>query len=398
MIRYHCMCAQPSTPSASAPPARRIPRVDEFGVDFFGPFDRVTGLGTSARGFVGALKEAGVPVHLVPTGNLYPGLATVEPGLESDSRRFPLAIEHVNADTTERFLWHFGGEVDGAHARVAVWYWELAAFRPDWIHNTRRYDEIWVASQFGRRAVSAVTNVPVVVVPPPVTLTSGSELRPVRERFGIPRERFLFLYVFDYSSYVDRKNPDCLVDAFVEEFSGEPDVGLVLKVSHADAAAAGYGRLVAAAEAHSNITLISEVLDQADLETLFRTADCYVSPHRSEGFGLTVAEAMLRDCPVIATDYGATTDFLTPETGFPLDYTLVELEEDQGPYPHGYVWADPSREHLRRLLREVAADVPAARRRAAAGRRLISEEYSFAAAGERMRRRLLGLYEAAGLA
>ena len=226
-----------------------------------------------------------------------------------------------------------------------------------------------------------------------VTLTSGSELRPLRERFGIPREQFLFLYVFDYSSYVDRKNPDCLVDAFVDEFFGEPDVGLVLKVSHADAAAAGYGRLIAAAEAHSNITLISEMLDQADLETLFRTADCYVSPHRSEGFGLTVAEAMLRGCPVIATDYGATTDFLTPETGFPLEYTLVELEEDQGPYPRGYVWADPSREHLRGLLREVTQDVSAARGRAAAGRRLMDEEYSFAAVGGRMRSRLLRLHE-----
>ena len=351
----------------------------------------MTGLGTSARGFVGGLQEARVPVHLVPTGSLYPGLATVEPGLESDSRRFPLAIEHVNADTTERFLWRFGGDVDGVSARVAIWYWELAAFRPDWIVNTRYYDEIWVASQFGRRAVSAVTNVPVVVVPPPVTLPTGGETRPIRERLGIPREQFLFLYVFDYSSYVDRKNPFCLVDAFVDEFAGEPDVGLLLKVSHADTASAGYRRLIAEAEAHSNVMLVSEVLDDADLEALFRTADCYVSPHRSEGFGLTIAEAMLRDCPVIATDYGATTDFLTPETGFPLEYALVELEVDQGPYPRGYVWADPSREHLRLLLREVADDVPAAQRRAAAGRRLISEAFSFAAVGERMRRRLVRL-------
>ena len=399
MIRYDCMRPQPATIADSLRPGRCVRRVDDFGVDLYGPMDLVTGLGTSARGFAGALRAAGIPVHLVPTGSLFEGVTVVEPGLESDSRRFPLTIEHVNADSTERFLWHFGGDVAGASARVAVWYWELAAFRPDWIGNIRHYDEIWVGSQFGRRAVAAVTNVPVVVVPPPVTLSSGGgEVRPIRERFGIPREQFFFLYVFDYSSYVDRKNPFCLVDAFVDEFSGEPNVGLVLKVSHADAAAAGYRRLVAAAEAHSNITFISEVLDQADLEALFQTADCYVSPHRSEGFGLTVAEAMLRDCPVIATDYGATTDFLTPETGFPLEYSLVELEEDQGPYPHGFVWADPSREHLRLLLREVAGDVPAARRRAAAGRRLISEEFSFAAAGERMRRRLLCLHEGAARA
>jgi glycosyltransferase involved in cell wall biosynthesis len=270
----------------------------------------------------------------------------------------------------------------------------LAAFRPDWIPNVRHYDEIWVASRFVQRSVSAVTNVPVVVVPPPVTLPSSGETRPIRARLGIPDDQFVFLYVFDFSSYVDRKNPICLVDAFVDEFAGAQDVGLLLKVSHAAPAQSGYRRLQAAAEAHENVTLASEVMDDADLESLFQTADCYVSPHRSEGFGLTLAEAMLRDCPVIATDYGATTDFLTPETGFPLEYSLVELEEDQGPYPKGYVWADASREHLRTLLRHVVDDVPEARQRAEAGRRLILEQYSVAAAGERMSRRLHGLYEA----
>ncbi len=388
------MGAQPVNTAEVRRGGPRVARVDDFGVDLYGPVDLVTGLGTSSRGFACAMQHARLPVHLVPTGHLYTGVTSVDTGLASDPRRFPITVEHVNADSTERFLWHFGDDLASARARVAVWYWELAAFRPDWIPNTRYYDEIWVASRFVQRSVSAVTNVPVVVVPPPVTLTAPGELRPVRKRFGVSDEQFLFLYVFDYSSYVDRKNPFCLVDAFIDEFSAEPDVHLLLKLSHADPTAAGYGRLMAAAEAHDNITLASDLLDDADLESLFRTADCYVSPHRSEGFGLTPAEAMLRDCPVIATDYGATTDFLTPETGFPLEYTLVELEEDQGPYPRGYVWADASREHLRSLLRRVVDDVPEARRRAEAGRRLILEQYSVAAAGDRIQRRLRPLYDA----
>jgi glycosyltransferase involved in cell wall biosynthesis len=386
------MSAQPASTTASPRRAPHATRVADFGVDLYGPVDLVTGLGTSARGFADALCGAGVPVHLVPTGSLYEGVTSVDPGLRSDPRRFPVTIEHVNADSTERFLWHFAADVAGARSRVAVWYWELAAFRPDWIPNVRHYDEIWVASRFVQRSVSAITNVPVVVVPPPVTVRPSGNLRPVRERFGIPQDEFVFLYVFDYSSYVDRKNPFCLVDAFVDEFGDAQGVRLVLKLSHADPLASGYRRLLDEAQAHESITVIPEMFDDADLESLFRTADCYVSPHRSEGFGLTLAEAMLRDCPVIATDYGATTDFLTPETGFPLEYQLVELEEDQGPYPRGYVWADPSREHLRRLLRQVVSDKPEAQRRAKEARRRISEEYSRAAAGERMRRRLAGLY------
>jgi glycosyltransferase involved in cell wall biosynthesis len=135
------------------------------------------------------------------------------------------------------------------------------------------------------------------------------------------------------------------------------------------------------------------VFDDAALHALFTRADCYVSPHRSEGFGLTVAEAMLRECPVIATDYGSTTDFVTPETGFPLEYMLVEIAEDQGPYQRGYVWADPSREHLRILMRRVVDDAAGTRRRAEAGRRFIEERYSLRAVGERMVGRLRRLHD-----
>lgn len=369
-----------------------VNRVDAFGVDLYGQLDLVTGLGESSRGYARALQLLDVPVHLIPLGSMYPGLATADSGLTSDPRRFPLAIEHVNADTTERFLRRFGDALAGTRARVAVWYWELAALRADWVQNTLHYDEIWVASAYGQRAVSAVTNVPVALVPPPVTLSRAGG-GPGRGAYGIPSDAFVFLYVFDYSSYVDRKNPFCLVDAFVDEFGAEPDVRLVLKISHADPRSVGFQRLCETATAHPNITLIHEVFDDAALHALFTRADCYVSPHRSEGFGLTVAEAMLRGCPVIATDYSSTTDFVTPETGFPLEYMLVEIAEDQGPYQRGYVWADPSREHLRILMRRVVDDAAGTRRRAEAGRRFIEERYSLRAVGERMVGRLRRLHD-----
>ena len=373
----------------SAPPPRRV---DAFGVDLYGPFDLVTGLGESSRGYARALQQAGVPVHLTSLSAMYPGLAAFDPGLSSDARRFPLVIAHVNADSTDAFLWRFGGELTGARARIGVWFWELAALHSDWILNTLRYDEIWVASRFGQRAVAAVTNVPVEVVPPPVVAPLAGDGAAARRRLGIPDEDFVFLYVFDYSSYVDRKNPFCLVDAFVDEFKDRGGVWLVLKVTHAHPDDAGFRRLQQAASSRDDLLLVTDVLSPGDLGALFAMSDCYVSPHRTEGFGLTVAEAMLSGCAVIATDYGATTDFVTAETGFPLEYSLVEIDEDRGPYRKGYVWADPSYEHLRSLMREVIVDTPAARVRAAAGRRLIETRYGLAATGERMRRRLRRLY------
>ena len=373
--------------------ARKPLRVADFGVDLYGPVDLATGLGASARGFARSLLAAGVPTHVVATGEVCGGHTPVDPDLISDPRRFPLTIEHINADTTDVFLQKFGPELRHVAGRVAVWYWELAAFRPDWISRARHYDEIWVASEFGRRAVAAMTNIPVRVVPPSMTLLPASE-RDARERFRIPGDAFAFLYVFDHTSFVDRKNPFCLIDAFLAEFTGDPDVCLVLKVSHASHDGEGFRRLTEATAGQRNIVLVTEMLDDADLAGLFEAADCYVSPHRTEGFGLTVAEAMLRGRPVIATGYGATTDFLTARTGYPIDYSLVEIEQDLGPYLRGNVWADPSREHLGRLLREVAGDPAGAKARGDVGRRYIEEHYSPAAAGARMRAALEALYEA----
>ena len=58
---------------------------------------------------------------------------------------------------------------------------------------------------------------------------------------------------------------------------------------------------------------------------------------------------------VIATDFGGTTHFVRDGVAFPLRYSLVELAADRGPYGKGNVWADPSVEHLRQLMRQVVS-------------------------------------------
>ena len=121
---------------------------------------------------------------------------------------------------------------------------------------------------------------------------------------------------------------------------------------------------------------------------LVRAADCYVSPHRAEGFGLTVAEAMALGVPVIATDYSGTVDFVSEDVGFPLRYRLVELDRDYGPYAKGAIWSDPSRAHLEELLRAVVANPRETAARGQRARARIIEAYSATAVGRRIRQRL----------
>ena len=102
-----------------------------------------------------------------------------------------------------------------------------------------------------------------------------------------------------------------------------------------------HDRLRLAAEPHSHLRLIDHYLPAGDNQRLLATCDAYVSLHRSEGFGIGMAEAMLRGKPVVATAYGGNTDFLNEETGFPVSYSLASVGEGAWPYDADVQWAQP---------------------------------------------------------
>jgi glycosyltransferase involved in cell wall biosynthesis len=224
-----------------------------------------------------------------------------------------------------------------------------------------------------------------------VVSASGAPQPGCREKLQIGGDEFAFLYVFDASSMVERKNPQCLVDAFEAAFSVHDRVRLVLKVSNADKDPEFSGYLDALVERNARCVVLRQTMETHELAGLVRASDCYVSPHRTEGFGLTVAEAMALGVPVIATDYGGTVDFVTEEVGFPLRYRLVEVDRDHGPYAKGAIWSDPSREHLRELLRSVVANPRAAAATGQRARARMLEDYSAAAVGRRIGERLAAI-------
>jgi glycosyltransferase involved in cell wall biosynthesis len=130
------------------------------------------------------------------------------------------------------------------------------------------------------------------------------------------------------------------------------------------------------------------VFDREEVLSLIELSDCYVSLHRSEGFGLTLAEAMALGKPVIATAHSANTDFMNVGNSLLVRYQLVRLERDLPPYPRGSVWADPDVEHAAELMRTVYQDPDRARRLGERGRDEVMAYLSPQAAGARMAERL----------
>lgn len=188
-------------------------------------------------------------------------------------------------------------------------------------------------------------------------------LHPIRKPFHVhkplPTERRLILYVFDGASYLVRKNPAALLRAFAASGLAEQGWSLVLKTKHLMDRPGEGRKLAALAEATDGVILLDRSLSSHELSDLVASCDIYASPHCSEGFGLTVAEAMAAGRIVVATDYSGTTQFLDQSCGFPIAAEPWTLEEDFGHYVSGGTWARVDEAALAEALVHAAARVDA---------------------------------------
>jgi glycosyltransferase involved in cell wall biosynthesis len=246
-------------------------------------------------------------------------------------------------------------------------------------------DEVWVASEFGRACLDQVSPVPVVKMPLPVVAPDPPTVG--RAHFGLPERAFIFLFMFDVSSQTERKNPRAVVRAFRQADLAHEQAVLVLKYSNTayDPEAV---RLLREEAEGLNVVLLDGYMERTELAALLSVADCYVSLHRAEGFGLTMAEAMRLGKPVIATAYSGNMDFMTPDTAYLVDHRIVPIVRDYGPYLRGFVWADPDVEHAARLMRDVVENRDEAARRGSLAAAHIAAGWHPGVTGEAVRRRL----------
>ena len=202
-----------------------------------------------------------------------------------------------------------------------------------------------------------------VLVPPPPALG--------RADLGLPEDAFVFLFVFDFFSTLERKNPLGLIDAFTRAFPEPGRALLYLKSINGSRAPSDLARVREAAAGRPDIVLSDGYLEGDRLTALTALCDCYVSLHRSEGFGLTIAEAMAFGKPAIATGYCGNLAFMDAESSYLVPYELVTLDEAVGPYPPAPIWADPDLDEAARLMRHVVEQPDEARERGRArqGRR-----------------------------
>ena len=270
-------------------------------------------------------------------------------------------------------------------------FWELSKVPPRFAESLSRFQEIWAPSEFVRAAFAGAVTVPVLRMPVPVEL---GEVAPVnRAAYGLPQDATLFLFYFDPSSFVERKNPLAAVEAFHRAFGarGHSDIGLVIKTLDAGPHAGALKKLKSAVGGDDRIHLIEKTMSRPEVNGLIAATDAFVSLHRSEGFGFGLAEAMLLGKPAVGTDYSGNTDFLSRATGYPVPYELVPVGAGEYPDHAGQVWAEPDVAAAARAMASIVDDPVAAEVRALAGQAFIKTHHSLAAVGEQMRDRLVTL-------
>jgi hypothetical protein len=246
-------------------------------------------------------------------------------------------------------------------------------------------DEVWVGTQHTRDAVAAVATVPVVRVPQPVSMPEDATS--AQPPAGLPGG-FRLLFAFDYLSIFERKNPLATIDAFTRAFPPGSGGSLIIKALNHDQNPAAHARLQAAANAHPDIHVIERRLSQSERNGLINAVDCYVSLHRAEGFGYTLAESMWLGKPVIATGYSGNLDFMTARNSYLVDHRLVSIGAGNDPYPADGVWAEPDVEHAAKLMRDVFDNPDEAARRAQRAAADIRSNNGLDATGRAMAKRL----------
>ena len=353
-----------------------------LGVNHFAFHQAKSGLGAAARGYCRVLTSLSWPSTQVEVKS-WEHNQGLEPAQYEPAYRINLIQQ--NADMLPLWTRVYDSALRHTY-NIGVWVWELhAAYANAW-RASKVLDEVWVPTMFVKRAFDSVCSAPVHVVPYVV-----EPERPVRHygrpHFGIEQRAFVFLYTFDLASGLQRKNPLSLLQAFRQRFAGDRRVVLVLKISGTDRDPRSAAILEAITAHSDNVLLLKSMLSEDELTSLYNICDCFVSPHRAEGFGFGPALAMYFSKPTIATGYSGTQDFLNAETGFPVDYELVSVGPGNEPYRADYVWADPDIEHLAFQMHEVFSSYETALRRAECGASMIRSLYSVEAVRESMRRR-----------
>ncbi|HMG04553.1 MAG TPA: glycosyltransferase, partial [Chthoniobacterales bacterium] len=378
LVPAHPPAAALAHDAAKKPPAEQV--------NVAGYFHAELGLGEAARLLLTALEAEGVAHRAFPYGVTasrqdHPFADGPASGVVGD-----INLICVNADQLPQFARQNRQLFLPGSYSIGVWFWEVEDF-PAELHAAFDYvDEIWVATEFMRQTFLKVSPRPIFKFPLPIVAPEIDSFLS-RADLGLP-DRFSFLFSFDFLSVLERKNPVGLIEAFKGAFKPGEGPVLLIKTINGEKRIREMEKLLYAAADHPDIMIRDGYLSALEKNTLTARCDAYISLHRSEGFGLTLSEAMSLGRPALATGYSGNLEFMTAENSFLCSYATREIGPGAEPYPATSHWAEPDIHEAADLMRRVYFHPEDAKARAEKALSDINRLHTPAAAGRTIAQRI----------
>jgi len=361
-----------------------MPPIHNDGITLFGYLQGDFGVAQNLRSVAGACESVGIPfdIYALKAESLYSHTPTIYDERVVDNPNYKIQLFCINADQVRYTFDKLSLDQSSTFYRIGYWFWELSKFPEEWLHALDYFDELWAPSLYIKEMLSNITKKPVIYMPVGVEFDVSKKYE--RDDFELPDNDFLFLFSYDFHSFIKRKNPEAVLEAFIKEFSKKKDrnICLIIKTSYGEHYPETYLRLLEIANSDKRIHIINKILTRDEMYGLISLCDSYVSLHRAEGFGLGMAEAMYLGKPVIGTDYSGNKDFMYATNSCLVDQKMIPLERDSYPFWLNQEWADPNIATAQAFMRKLFVDVDYRNTIGLAGMSTIKEFHSFDRVGK----------------
>lgn len=371
----------------------------EFGINIIGSATGGSGIAKQGQITAVAASSIDLPVcmidHGIPSSD--PVSTRIPPDLAAEKPKYFASISAYNVSAFPNFIGRFDRSAIEEPYNIYYGNWEYPDYPLTYQEVINNFDEAWAPSGFTLEAWSDVLQCPVNYMPMAVTVLPWQNHG--REYFHLPKNTFLFLFAFDFWSWIERKNPRACIESFRMAFpTGREPVGLVIKIKnvhqHDPVATKAWEYVQQCAQQDGRICLIDSDMEDYELHDLMRNCDAYVSLHRAEGFGFSIAEAMLLGKPVITTNYSGNTDYTQADNSCLVNCELVPVPPDHvEKLGVQSIWAEPDIQEAAFHMKRLYGDPVYAKQVGAAGQAFIERHYNCRTVGEQIRARLLEIYD-----
>jgi len=315
-----------------------------------------SGLGQAARLTLNAFIEQGYKVKSFDISSLFTKnfLNVQLPAQMSIRQKGGVIVIQNNPVHIPLILFLLGRKRLKNKKIIACCLWETESISSHWVKPCNLVHEIWTASDFSAQAFrNKIKDIPIKVVPLPLRIPQTIYFN--KEYFKLPKG-LIILNISDLGSGFKRKNIVGAIEAFRKISNNVKNVTMILKLS-------GTKRFVKEKEEIDklisdlpNIIIIDKFLTIEEMQGLLNLSDIVVSLHRSEGFGLLMAEAMWHSKAILATPWSANMTFLPKNCACYVKYKLVEINDSQNIYKDKGVWAEPNIDDAAAKLLKLISD------------------------------------------